>query len=95
MDESINTANKKQYSPKPPLSVGRIVGLIFAGLVTSSALTFVPLHLVGYAINPSNDMGGFVFLFNPMPTETTPGSSNKRASCRFLTSLIEYVILLS
>jgi hypothetical protein len=45
MDESINTANKKQSRQKPPLSADRIIGEILVGTV----LGFVTL-LVAYGI---------------------------------------------
>jgi hypothetical protein len=51
MDEFITAEDKKQILPKPPLSVGRIIGEILAGTVTAAiaaGLVCLFLCVIGY-----------------------------------------------
>jgi len=69
MDESMNTANKKQSLQKPPLSVARIAGEILAGLVIGVAVALLVSCIMVYSVTgefywpkEGNEFGALVFL---------------------------------
>jgi len=77
MDESINTANKKQSHPKPPLSVARIVGEILIGMATGLAIALPVAYLIGVSF-PQGCFAGLaalVYMFFVVPLVYGLGSA--------------------
>ena len=69
MDNTINTANKKQNRQKPPLSLVRIVGEILVGTAMGIAVIVPAVYVIGASF-PKGCFSGFAalgFMFLVIP----------------------------
>ncbi len=97
MDESINTANKKQDLQKPPLSIVRIAGEILAGIVIGVSVavpvSYVILHGCMFPGEPKDWPEFIAFLSFMIPYVHATGEWGDFAFLVLFVSIISFLIM--